>query len=117
MSTGTTGRVEGEVERLARERDAARRIISDARYLVEQDMADGAAMRATLAGNGLEPGVAAEYQSDLDRLRGERDRLAAALAEAEERALRAKTREVREQCDRVDDAIGTPKPRLRAVAR
>ena len=61
------------------ERDAARTIVADARYLVEADMADGTAMRATLAGNGLEPGVAVEYQSDLDRLRtalstAERDR-------------------------------------------
>lgn len=66
------------------ERDAARQTIADARYLVEQDVDSPAAMRATLAGNGLEPGIAEEYRSDLDRVTIERDEARAALAKSAE---------------------------------
>jgi hypothetical protein len=74
---------DAELRAALRERDEARSIIADARYLVEQDMADGTAMRATLAGNGLEPGVAEEYRGDLDRVKAERDAAHAKITELE----------------------------------
>ncbi len=58
---------------LLKQLDQAHTTIYSARYLVEQDCHSDTAMLAVLGGNGLEPGIVAEYQSDLDRLRAAND--------------------------------------------
>lgn len=62
-----------------------RGIIADARYCIDEDVGP-TALRATLKGNGLEPGVAEELKSDLDRLRDEVASLAGAAFNEHERA-------------------------------
>ena len=54
------------LDRVTAERDAHRDIIEGARYCLSVD--NESAARACLDGNGLEPGVAEDLQSDLDRL-------------------------------------------------
>lgn len=68
-------RVDGDggiVAVVVRERDDARRSIACARYCLENDHGE-AAVRACLDGMGMAPGIAEEYQSDLDRVTRERD--------------------------------------------
>src|SRR5690606_20971144 len=54
-----------EVERLAKRVEHLEGIISGARYCLSIE--NDAAARACLDGNGLEPGVAEDLKSDLDR--------------------------------------------------
>lgn len=95
-------RVDGDggiVAVVVRERDEARRSIACARYCLENDHGE-AAVRACLDGMGMAPGIAEEYQSDLDRVTFERDE---ALVDA--RLWREQQAEIERDLESVDGAI------------